>query len=117
MKTLGGFHQNRKINMKKLLTIYDLAVGLIAALGYGFGFEIPKLMGYSIWLSSIICLVVGMLVEGMVKKIVFSRAVQKKNSHRVMALAAIVAVFLAVRYFATEFMKMDLSEHVALEII
>ena len=65
--------------MKKLLTIYDLAVGLIAALGYGFGFEIPKLMGYSIWLSAIICLVVGMLVEDMVKKIVFSRAVQKKK--------------------------------------
>lgn len=65
--------------MKKLFTIYDLAVALIAALGYGFGFEIPKLMGYSIWLSAIICLVVGMLVEDMVKKIVFSRAVQKKT--------------------------------------
>ena len=103
--------------MKKLFTIYDFAVALIAALGYGFGFEIPKLMGYSIWLSSIICLVVGRLVEDMVKKIVFSRAVQKKNSHRVMALAAIVAVFLVVQYLAMEFMKMDLSEHVALEII
>ena len=62
--------------MKKLITIYDFAVALIAALGYGFSFEIPKLMGYPIWLSSIICIVVGMLVEAMVEKIVFSRAVQ-----------------------------------------
>ncbi|MBQ7214807.1 MAG: carboxylesterase family protein [Synergistaceae bacterium] len=53
----------------------------------------------------------------MVKKIVFSRAVQKKNSHRFMALAAIFVVFLAVQYLAMEFMKMDLSEHVAVEII
>lgn len=103
--------------MKKLFTVYDFAVALIAALGYGFGFEIPKLMGCPIWQSAVICLVVGILVEGMVKKIVFSRAVQKKNSHRVMSLAAIVAVFLAVRYFATEFMKIDLSKHVASEII
>ncbi len=103
--------------MKKLITIYDFAVALIAALGYGFSFEIPKLMGYPIWLSSIICIVVGMLVESMVEKIVFSRAVQKNNSRRFMALAAIVVVFLIVRYFAMEFMNMDLSEHVATELI
>ncbi|MBR1438959.1 MAG: carboxylesterase family protein, partial [Synergistaceae bacterium] len=78
---------------------------------------IPKLMGCSIWLSSIICLVVGMLVEDMVKKIVFSRAVQKKSTRRFMALAAIAALFLAAWYLAAEFMKMDLSEHLAIEFI
>ncbi|MBR0080828.1 MAG: carboxylesterase family protein [Synergistaceae bacterium] len=103
--------------MKKLITIYDFAVALIAALGYGFSFEIPKLMGYPIWLSSIICIVCGMLVEAMVEKIVFSRAVQKNNSRRFMALAAIVVVFLIVQYFAMEFMKMDLSEDLAIELI
>ena len=101
MKTLRGIHV--KNSMKKLFTIYDFAVGLIAALGYGFGFEIPKLMGCSIWLSSIICLVVGMLVEDMVKKIVFSRAVQKKSTCRFMALATIATLFLATWYLAAEF--------------
>ena len=83
--------------MKKLFTVEDFAIGLVAALGYGFTFEGPKLLGCPMWLCVAICLVVGIALEMMVYKLVFSKAVQKTTARRAMAIAALVLGFVIGR--------------------
>lgn len=80
--------------MKKLFTVEDFAIGLVAALGYGFTFEIPKFWGCPMWLCVAICLVVGIALEMLIYKLVFSKAVQKTPARRYMVIAALVLVFL-----------------------
>lgn len=99
--------------MKKLFTVEDFAIGLVAALGYGFTFEIPKFWGCPMWLCVAICLVVGIALEMLVYKLVFSKAVQKTTARRAMAIAALVLVFFALQHLATSWLGMNVLEYVA----
>ena len=98
--------------MKKLFTIEEFAITFVAALGYGFSFEIPKILGYPEWLCGVICLVAGIPLEMLERKIVFSGVVQKKRVRRYMALAALVLVCLLAQYFAMYHMNVDMSKYV-----
>ena len=87
--------------MRKLFTIDDLFIALVAAVGYGFTFEIPKILGYPEWLGIVICLVVGTMIEGLLYKIVFSETVQNKPAYRFTAFAVLVIIFLSAVYIAS----------------
>ncbi|MBR3050021.1 MAG: carboxylesterase family protein [Selenomonadaceae bacterium] len=87
--------------MRKLFTIDDLFIALVAAVGYGFSFEIPKILGYPEWLSIASCLVIGMALEGLEYKIVFSKTVQNKPACRFTAFAVLIIIFFAAVYIAT----------------
>ncbi|BAL85027.1 putative carboxylesterase (plasmid) [Selenomonas ruminantium subsp. lactilytica TAM6421] len=97
--------------MKKLLTIEDFVIALVMALGYGFCFEIPKLMGYEMWLCVAICLFGGMLLESFIRKIVFSKIVQKKPLYKFLVFAAFILAFLVAQEIAVA-MGMDVLEYV-----
>ncbi|MBR1602137.1 MAG: carboxylesterase family protein [Synergistaceae bacterium] len=97
--------------MKKLFTLDDIMIAFIAALGYGLGLEIPKNLGCAMWLCSIICLIIGLAVEGLVEKIVFSKAVQKSILKRVMIFAAFVIIFIAAEYLSVRAMGASMVEH------
>ncbi|MBR0101894.1 MAG: carboxylesterase family protein [Selenomonadaceae bacterium] len=87
--------------MRKLFTIDDLFIALVAAVGYGFSFEIPKILGYPEWLSIVVCLVVGMTLEGLIYKIVFSKTFQDKPVYRFTAFAVLTIIFFIAVYVAT----------------
>lgn len=87
--------------MRKLFTIDDLFIALVAAVSYGFSFEIPKILGCSEWLSIASCLVVGTTLEGLAYKIVFSETVQNKSAYRFTAFAVLIIIFLVAVYIAT----------------
>ena len=86
--------------MRKLFTIDDFIIALVAAVGFGFSFEIPKILGFPVWLCIASCFIVGAALEGLIYKIVFSKTVQEKTSRRFMTLAVIVLVFLAAMYIS-----------------
>ena len=102
---------------KKLFTLDDVMIAFIAALGYGLGLEIPKNLGWPMWLCSIICLFAGLAVEGLVEKIVFSKAVQKSILKRVMIFAAFVIIFLASEYLSVRAMGASMVEHLLTEYV
>lgn len=87
--------------MKKIFTIDDLFIALVAAVGYGFTFEIPKIFGYPEWLSIASCLVVGMILEWLIYKIIFSKTVQNKPAYRFTAFAVLIIIFLVAIQIAT----------------
>lgn len=97
--------------MKKLFTIEDFVIALVTALGYGFCFEIPKIMGYEMWLCVVICLVGGMLLETSGRRIVFSRAVQKRPALKYLVFAAFIFSFGAAQQIATT-IGIDVLEYV-----
>lgn len=86
--------------MRKLFTIDDLFIALVAAVGYGFSFEVPKIFGCPEWTSIVSCLVIGTTFEGLAYKIVFSESVQTKPPRRFTALAVLVLISLVGVYFA-----------------
>ena len=86
--------------MRKLFTIDDLFIALVAAVGYGFSFEIPKILGYPEWLCIVVCLVVGTTLEGLAYKIVFSETVQNKPAYRFTAFAVLSIIFFVAVYLA-----------------
>ena len=98
--------------MKKLFTIDDLIIALVSAIGYGFTFEIPKILGYPEWLCAVICLVVGMTLEALLYKIVFSKTVQNKPAHRFTAFAVLIIIFLFAGHIAIDYIEMPLLDYV-----
>ena len=86
--------------MKKIFTIDDLVIALVSAVGYGFTFEIPKIFGCPEWLAVAICLGVGMALEWLLYKIIFSETVQKKTAYRFTAFAVLIIIFFVAVNFA-----------------
>ena len=97
--------------MKKLFTVDDFMIALVAAPGYGFTFEIPRIMGYPMWLCGVICLVVGIALEMLEYKIVFSKTVQLKPVRRFAAFAAFVLIFVVAHNIAEERLGVDMLDY------
>ena len=80
--------------MKKLFTVDDFAVAFVAALGYGFGETISRLLGWPPFACGLASLVLGMVLEIIISKIAFSETVQKSPRNRILTYAAFCLVFL-----------------------
>ncbi|MBR2963594.1 MAG: carboxylesterase family protein [Lentisphaeria bacterium] len=85
--------------MKRLFTFDDFMVALIAALGYGLGAEVPKLLEWHPWLCVGLSMVAGNALDMLVRVLVFSEAVQRKKRYSVMIFAAFILVFLGIQCF------------------
>ena len=94
--------------MKKLFTIDDFMVAFMSAMGYGLGYALAKHAGWSDIMSLAACLVLGMSLETVVSKIIYSKAVQKKNSNRFITYVVLFLVFTAAQYFAYSRMGVSL---------
>ena len=99
--------------MKKILTIDDLMIAFVTAIGYGLSYEIAKLLGWEEWQCVVACLVFGVAVEWVVSKIIFSSTIQKKTSYRFLAFAVLICIFVAVQYFVMKWLKLSMLEHLA----
>lgn len=86
-------------------------VALIAALGYGLGAEIPKLLGWHPWLCVGLSMVAGNVLDMLVKTLVFSESVQKRKMNSVMIFAAFILVFLAIQCFLLCRLDMSLLDY------
>ena len=96
--------------MKKLFTIDDFMVAFISALGYGFGETIATLSGWSEIMCVAACFALGILMEEIITKIVFSKTVQKSRAIRVFTYVAILLVFLTAQYVSTRWMGVSMLE-------
>ena len=101
--------------MRKIFTIDDLFIALVAAVGYLFSLEIPKSFGCPEWLCIVSCLVVGMSLEGLERKIVFSETIQQKPAYRFTAFAVLVMIFLVAVNIIPEYMGETMIEYVSVQ--
>ena len=97
--------------MKKLFTIDDFMVALIAALGYGFGETIARLSGWSEVMCIVACFAVGIAAEAIISRIVFSKSVQKSKRNRVFTYIAIVLIFLGGQYISSRWMGVSMLKY------
>ena len=96
--------------MKKLFTIDDFMVAFISALGYGFGYTIPMHLGWPQLACIVTCFALGIALEEITGKIVFSKAVQKKTANRVFTYVAILLVFLIAEFVSVRLLGASLME-------
>jgi len=88
-------------------------VALIAALGYGLGAEVPKLLEWHPWLCVGLSMVAGNALDMLVKALVFSESVQRKKTYRVMIFAGFILVFVAIQCFLTFWLNVSLLDYLA----
>ncbi|MBQ9606568.1 MAG: carboxylesterase/lipase family protein [Lachnospiraceae bacterium] len=103
--------------MKKLFTIDDFMVAFISALGYGFGETIAKLSGWPGLMCAAASFALGIVLEEIISKIVFSKAVQKKTINRVITYAAILLIFLVAQYVSIRWMGVSMLEYLQEEFL
>ena len=83
-------------------------IAFVSALGYGLGYEIPKLLGWPDWQCLAVCLVAGFAMDCVVGSIIFSRAIQKKPAYRFLAFALFIVIFLAVQHIAMSWLGVSM---------
>lgn len=96
--------------MKKLFTIDDFMVAFISAMGYGFGYTIPMHLGWPQLACMAACFALGIALEELISKIVFSKTVQQKTVNRVFTYVAILLVFLIAEFVSTRLLGASLME-------
>ena len=96
--------------MKKLFTIDDFAVAFISAMGYGFGYTIPMHLGWPQLACLLSCFALGIALEEIIGKIVFSKTVQQKTVNRVLTYVAILLVFLIAELVSRRLLDASLIE-------
>jgi len=96
--------------MKKLFTIDDFMVAFISALGYGFGYTIPMHLGWPQPACMAACFALGIALEELISKIVFSKTVQQKTVNRVFTYVAILLVFLIAEFISMRLLGTSLME-------
>ena len=103
--------------MRKLFTIDDFMVAIISALGYGFGETIAKLSGWPEILCVAACFALGIVMEEIITRIIFSKAVQKSTANRVFTYIAILLVFLLAQYVSIRWMGVSMMEYLQEEFM
>ena len=96
--------------MRKLFTIDDFMVAFISALGYGLGYTIPMHLGWPQLACMAACFALGIALEELISKIVFSKTVQQKTVNRVFTYVAILLVFLIAEFVSTRLLGTSLKE-------
>ena len=96
--------------MKKLFTIDDFMVAFVSALGYGLGYTIPMHLGWPQLACLAACFALGIALEEIIGKIVFSKTVQQKTVNRVFTYAAILLVFLIAELVSMRLLDASLME-------
>ncbi len=98
--------------MKKIFTIDNFIVGFIPALGYGLGFDIPKILGWEMWQCILLCFAIGGVLDAVANKIVFSKFVQSKTSHKILVSIAFLLIFLAiVQYVVVSWAELPILDY------
>ena len=103
--------------MKKLFKIDDFMVAFISALGYGFGYTIPMHLGWSQLACMVSCFALGIALEELISKIVFSKTVQQKTVNRVFTYVAILLVFLIAEFVSMRLLGTSLIEDLEEEFV
>ena len=122
-RTLRGQTENNIISftrgcgVRKLFTIDGFMVAFISALGYGFGETIAKLSGWSEIMCVVASFALGIILEEVITKIVFSKAVQKSKANRIYTYATILLVFLLAQYVSIRWMGVSMLEYLQEEFI
>ena len=101
--------------MKKLFMVDDFMIAFVSALGYGLGYEIPKLLGWPEWQCLAVCFSVGFAMDFAVGRIIFSRAIQKKPVFRFIAFAILIFIFLAAQHFALSWLGVSMLGHLLVQ--
>ena len=90
-------------------------IAFVSALGYGLGYEIPKLLGWPDWQCLAVCFVAGFAMDFAVGRIIFSRAIQKKPVYRFVAFALFIIIFLAVQHIAMSWLGVSMLGHLLVQ--
>lgn len=98
--------------MKKLFTIDDFMIAFISALGYGLGAEIPLMLGWPAWASTVISMAAGMAMSEVIGRIVLSKPVQRNRKNRIVTFCMIILVFLLCQLALSRWSKIDLFKYV-----
>ena len=97
--------------MKKLFTVDDFIVAGISGIGYGLGFEIPKILGYEEWQCVVICLVVGFALDKLARAAVFSKAVQSSTANRIIVFLAYIIIGTAIQYAFISWKEISIDDY------
>ena len=101
--------------MKALFTIDDFMVAVVAALGYGFGEVVSRILGWPKLACYAVSIVVGIALEEIISKIAFSKTVQKKPINRVLAYITFVLVFLIAQYISVSKLGVSMVDYLVEE--
>ena len=96
--------------MKKLFTIDDFMVAFISAMGYGFGYTIPMHLGWPQLACMVACFALGIALEELISKMVFSKTVQQKTVNRVFTYVVILLIFLIAEFVSMRLLGTSLME-------
>ncbi|XME01413.1 carboxylesterase family protein [Lachnospiraceae bacterium C1.1] len=103
--------------MKKLFTIDDFMVAFISAMGYGFGYTIPMHLGWPQLACMVSCFALGIALEELISKLVFSKTVQQKTANRIFTYVAILLVFLLAEFVSMRLLGASLVEDLEEEFV
>lgn len=85
-------------------------VAFISAMGYGFGYTVPMLLGWPELVCLAACFALGIALEEIIGKIVFSKTVQQKAVNRVFTYVVILLVFLIAEFVSAHLLGTSLME-------
>ena len=102
--------------MKKWITVDALIVAFISAVAYGFGFSIPNGLGASDLLCTVLSFAVGLSVESIAEKIMYSKFTQEKRSGKFLVFAAFIAIFVICELISRKLFGNSLFENLQEEI-
>ena len=105
------------VKMRKLFTVDDFMIAFVAAMGYGLGERIPRFFGCSELVCVVASLVVGIVLEQVMNKVVFSETVQTKPAIKVAIYGVIIFVFLMAHYITITWMGVSLFDYLAQQLV
>lgn len=97
--------------MKKLFTVDDVMIAFVSALGYGLGERIPNFFGCPELVCWVVSFAVGVLLEQIMNKVVFSEPVQTKPKIRILIYGVSIIAFLVAHYISISWMGVSLVDY------
>jgi len=103
--------------MKKLFTIDDLMVASVSALGYGYGSTISRLLGWPELACAAASFVLGLVLQEIISRIIFSETVQRDRKKRIITYAVSLLIFIIAHVVSVIWMKTSMLEYLGAQFV
>lgn len=102
--------------MKKVLTTDTVVASLFGAIGYGGTYFLATYYGLNMLLSTIICMMVGMVFDRIADRMIFNRTVQQSKGKKHVVYGGFVLIFLAAYYVLAKVYAYSLLSDLGLQL-
>lgn len=103
--------------LKRILSYKNLLICIFSAIGYGFGWSVPIKLGLNMWLSLLICLIVGLPFYLLIEYLFSKDFIKENKNYKIVIGIGVIISYVISWYFIKYFLDFDNNQILLVNVV